>query len=601
MNIEDIDNPSKVEQFKAASQGLHLPIPEDLQSGEVSVSEASMQLLKFHGTYQQDNRDTRIARRREGLDKEFSFMIRNRIPGGRLTADQFLAELDLAEKFGNGTIRLTTRQSIQIHGVLKQNLRAVIHAINRIGLSTQSACGDVNRNVTCCPAPFRQNPIREEMQAMAVRIADLLRPKTHSYHDLWITDPDSGEKANLLAPAEVDEPLYGKLYLPRKFKVGIALCDDNCIDVYDQDIGLLAVTERSRIIGYNVLAGGSMGTTANDKKCFPALAKRLTFLPPEQIPVIATAIVLVQRDHGDRSNRRQARMKYLIHRWGLERFRNAVESRLEEAGKIIGAGRSEIPATLPDPHPSDVVNAEDHLGWFDQGDGGCFLGIPIENGRVKDTEGSQLKSALRAVFSRYQFPARITAQQNLLLTDIAPTAKPEVEQLLKDHGVILAEQLTPVRRQSFACPALPTCGLALTESERALPGVLTQFEGLLEALNLSGLDLDVRMTGCANGCARPYNAEIGLVGSGHDLKTKQGKYTIFLGGSRQGNRLNAIFREKVLRDDLIAELRPVFGLFNEQRKTGEGFGDFCSRYGVEQLRAHMDSEGTVESFTRTDG
>lgn len=584
MQLENIENPSPVELIKNASQGLKLPIEEDLASDQDSVSRASFELLKFHGTYQQDDRDLRTERRRQGLDKAYSFMIRNRIPGGRLTAAQFLAELNLAETFGNGTIRLTTRQSIQIHGVLKNNLRQVIHAINQTGLSTQSACGDVNRNVMCCPAPFKNDPVRREMQNLAVYLADLLRPKTEAYAELWLTDPDSGEKANVLSTTETVEPLYGKLYMPRKFKVGIARCDDNCIDVYDQDVGILAITDGSKLIGYNILAGGSMGTKPSDDRCFPALAKRLTFVSPEQVPVVVAAIVLTQRDHGDRSDRRQARMKYLIHRWGLDKFREAVESRLKEAAAIIGALPETIPARLVEPNPADVTQAEDHLGWHAQGDGNWFLGIPIENGRVKDEGDMRLKTALRKLFSRYGFPACITAQQNLLVTEVPAEVKSEVEDLLYNQGVALAEQLTPVRRQSFACPALPTCGLAITESERALPTVVCQMEKLLGELGLETLDLDVRMTGCPNGCARPYNAEIGLVGSGHDRKSDQGSYTLFLGGSRTGNRMNVIFREKVLRDDIVEVLRPVLLFYKDSGQTGESFGDFCHRTGMANLQ-----------------
>ena len=591
MQLSNIKNPSKVESIKDQSRGLCLPIYEDLVSDDITISEETFQLLKFHGTYQQDNRDTRIARKREGLDKEYSFMVRNRIPGGRLTAKQFLAELELAEKFGNGTIRLTTRQSIQIHGVLKGNLREVIHSINHIGLSTQSACGDVNRNVMCCPAPIRQDGIREQMLELADQLADILRPKTRSYHDLWVTDPETGEKSNLLAPEEPEEPLYGALYLPRKFKVGIALCEDNCIDVYDQDIGILGITEGSRLIGYNILAGGSMGTTPSDDRCFPALAKRLTFVTPEQVPVVAAAIVLVQRDHGDRSDRRQARMKYLIHRWGLERFRDAVASRLDEAASIIGASSDQIPKGLPTSHPDDVRAAPDHLGWNEQGDGNLFLGIPIQNGRVVDTEEIRLKEGLRKLFTRLDLPARITAQQNLLVANVSPSKRTEVEYILADHGIPPANDLSALQRQSFACPALPTCGLALTESERALPIVVDQLKAVLEKLGIRDLSLDVRMTGCPNGCARPYNAEVGLVGSGHHPKSGQGKYTIFLGGSPLGNRLNVVFQEKVLRDDISKILRPVLSHFSTNRQKEENFGDFCHRLGIKVLQELSGIEG----------
>jgi sulfite reductase (ferredoxin) len=447
----------------------------------------------------------------------------------------------------------------------------------------------VNRNVMCCPAPFKNDPIRREMQALALYLADLLKPKTESYSELWLTDPDTGEKTNILPSSKPMEPLYGELYMPRKFKVGIAKCDDNCIDVYDQDVGLLAISDGSKLIGYNVLAGGGMGTKPSDQRCFPALAKRLTFVTPEQVPVVVAAILLTQRDHGNRSDRKQARMKYLIHRWGLERFREAVQSRLVEAASIIGASENETPNTLPDPNPADVFFSDDHLGWFEQGDGKWFLGLPIESGRVKDSGKTRLKSALRSLFEQFQFPAAITAQQNLLITEVPSTARTEIEDLLKLHGVPLAEQLTPVRRQSFACPALPTCGLALTESERALPAVLEQLEGVLEDLGLLDLHLDVRMTGCPNGCARPYNAEVGLVGSGHDLKSGQGKYTLFLGGSRRGNRMNEVYEEKVLRDDIAVQLRPLLRYFKGTRTANESFGDFCHRVGMKSLHSKNET------------
>tara|TARA_R110002096_G_scaffold16106_49_gene55338 strand:- start:6749 stop:8548 length:1800 start_codon:yes stop_codon:yes gene_type:complete len=597
MKLEEIEQPSRVEQIKHDSNGLRLPSATELSSDALAVSEEACQLLKFHGTYQQDNRDTRIARKRSGLDKDYSFMVRNRIPGGRLTAKQFLAELDLAEQFGNGTIRLTTRQSIQIHGVLKNNLRDVIHAINRIGLSTQSACGDVNRNVMCCPAPLHQNAVRKNMLALADQLADILRPRTQAYNDLWVTDPDTGEKTNHLASAIVEEPLYGALYLPRKFKVGIALCDDNCIDVYDQDIGLLGITDGDSLLGYNILAGGSMGTTPSDPRCFPALAKRLAFVTPEQVAVVASAIVLVQRDHGDRSDRRQARMKYLIHRWGLERFREAVVGRLEEAAATIGADPSQIPDGLAEPHPDDVRSAPDHLGWHEQGDGNRFLGIPIENGRIKDEDNMRLKKGLREIFTRFEFGARITAQQNLLIADIPPSQCREVQTILSDHGINTTDDLKPLRRRAFACPALPTCGLALTESERVLPRLVGQLQTILDDLKMGDLELDLRMTGCPNGCARPYNAEIGLVGSGHNPKSGQGKYTVFLGGSPLGNRLNSVFREKVLFDEIPPLLRPILQHFADHRNSDESFGDFCHRLGLEQLRDLSD--GPLEGNHRS--
>ncbi|MCA9069780.1 MAG: NADPH-dependent assimilatory sulfite reductase hemoprotein subunit, partial [Planctomycetaceae bacterium] len=468
---------SKNELIKEESVGLRGCIPEELASSEGSVSNETFELLKFHGTYQQDDRDTRKERRRQGLGKEFIFMVRNRIPGGKITAKQFLGELDLAEEFGNGTLRITTRQGIQLHGVVKGDLWKTIHRINELKLSTQSACGDVERNVVCCPAPLRQDGIRDELQRLTDEIADHLRPRTKAYHEIWIEDPATQERERVVGPSpEEEDPIYGKAYLPRKFKTGIALCEDNCIDVYDQDIGLLAITESGRVLGFNVLVGGSMGTTPSDDRCFPALAHRMAFVEPHQVLPLVTAIVLVQRDFGDRTDRKQARMKYLIHNWGLPRFKAQVEKYLPLAESICGTPTGSVPCPLPDPLPADVTQHQDHLGWHEQGDGKLFLGLPIENGRVKDEGSLRLKSGLREIFQRFQPSGRLTAHQNLLICDLPAESRLPIEQLVRDYGIPTVESISNARRFSFACPALPTCRLAVTESERVLPDILTELE-----------------------------------------------------------------------------------------------------------------------------
>tara|TARA_R110002049_G_scaffold285698_4_gene466970 strand:+ start:90818 stop:92599 length:1782 start_codon:yes stop_codon:yes gene_type:complete len=583
---EEKPKKSKVELIKEASIGLRGSIVSELADKSTDhVEDATTKLLKFHGTYQQDDRDLRKTRRKEGLGKAYSFMVRNRIPGGKMTAAQFLGELDIADELGNGTIRITTRQSIQLHGVVKNHLWDVIHRINEIKLSTQSACGDVTRNVCCCPAPLRHDGLRDQLQHLADKIAVHVRPTTTAYHEIWIKDPDTGKREQVVGPptsAEPD-PIYGEAYLPRKFKIALALCNDNCIDIYDNDLGLLGVTEGDRLVGFNVLTGGGMGTTPSKKNCFPALAKRLTFVKVEHILPIITAVIMVQRDFGNRADRSQARLKYTINNMGLPAFKAKVEEYLSEAESICGVADRTLPRPLPDPHPDDVTGHDDHMGWHEQGDGRWFLGVPIENGRIKDEGDLRLKSVFRVLFSGHVSNCRLTAQQNILLCDIEPQRRDTIDKLLADHGVATVEKISNARRFSFACPALPTCGLAVTESERALPGVIDDIESELSDLGLADEQFSIRMTGCPNGCARPYNSDVGLVGRSMDGKTGEGRYTVFLGGNLRGNQMAEIYKDQVPRSEITTILRPVFIHFKEHREPGESFGDFCSRIGVEAL------------------
>ncbi|WP_417746299.1 NADPH-dependent assimilatory sulfite reductase hemoprotein subunit [Rosistilla oblonga] len=583
---------TKVEVIKEASCGLRGSIANELADAATDhVADATTKLLKFHGTYQQDDRDLRTPRRKEGLGKAYSFMVRNRIPGGKITAAQFLGELDIADELGNGTIRITTRQSIQLHGVVKANLWNTIHRINEIKLSTQSACGDVTRNVCCCPAPLRQNGLRDRLQEIADEIAVHVRPKTQAYHEIWIKDPQSGERQQVVGPPDEPEPdpIYGKAYLPRKFKIGLALSDDNCIDVYDNDLGLLGVTNGDELVGFNVLVGGGMGTTPSKKNCFPALAHRLTFVTPDQLLPIITAIILVQRDFGNRADRSQARMKYLIHNLGLAAFKAKVESYLSEAESICGVPDGSLPRPLPAPDPADVTRHDDHMGWHAQGDGKFFLGLPIENGRVKDDGPLRLKTALRKLFTDHVSNARLTAQQNILLCDLEEDQRDTIQQLLAEHGVVTVDQISNARRFAFACPALPTCGLAITESERVLPTVIGAVEAELSSLGLADEQFTIRMTGCPNGCARPYNADIGLVGRSADGKTGEGRYTVFIGGNLLGTRMNKVYKDQVPMNRIVNELRPVLVHFKQHRTAGESLGDFCNRVGVEAL-LQLDQE-----------
>jgi sulfite reductase (ferredoxin) len=556
---------SKLEHLKEGSLQLRGTIPAELQNDDPTFSADASQLLKHHGSYMQDDRDLRKAKNPDGTrkGKAYSCMVRTRIPGGRVTAEQFLAELEICDKLANGTVRITTRQGFQLHGVLKDNLRETIRAINESKLTTLAACGDVNRNVMCCPAPYR-NAVYDEMQALSQELAEHFRPQTTAYFDLWLTDED-GEKINVAEPVIVAEPIYGELYLPRKFKMAITVPEDNSVDVYTQDLGLLAVVENEAIVGYNIIVGGGMGRTPSAEKTFPAVGQKLTFVTPDQVIAVAEAIVKVQRDHGNREDRKRARMKYLIFDWGLERFKAKVE---EYYGQ-----------SLPEPHAADVTGVEDLIGWHEQGDGKLFLGINIENGRVQDKEDLRLKSALHTLLSQYRMDTRLTALQAVVLCDIDPADRDDIDQILSEHGVKSVENLSLIRRYSIACPAFPTCGLSITESERVLPQLIDQLDGVISELNLEEHKIALHMTGCPNGCARPYTPDIGLVGR------SVGKYTMFLGGNAEGTRLAFIYQDQVPLEDIPVVLKPLLTAFREERNEGESFGDFCDRLGQEGLQS----------------
>ena len=555
---------SHVETVKLESNYLHGNIAQELAADTACFTKDTIQVLKHYGTYQQDDRDARSVKRAEGqAGKAFSFMVRTKMPGGKLTSRQLLAELDLADELGNTTLRITSRQGLQLHGILKSRLRETIRRINDVQLSTLGACGDVNRNVMCCPGPYKQ-AIYGEVQALADRLAEHLAPRTPAYHELWLRDPDTDNKRLVGGglPEEV-EPIYGRYYMPRKFKIGIGFAFDNCIDIYTHDLGLMAVMHDGRVVGYNVLVGGGQGTTPSAAKTFPALGQRMAFVTPDRAVDVATAVVKVQRDFGDREDRKVARLKYLIHRWGLERFKSKVE-------EYYGG-------PLADPEPEDVTGHNDHIGWDEQGDGKWFYGLNVENGRIQDNDSMQLKSALREICTRFEPGIRLTAHQSLLLTDIQPEDRSEIEAILQRYQVKLSSQFSTVRRWSMACVALPTCGLAITDSERALPGVIDQLEVELAKLGLENEAFTVRMTGCPNGCARPYNSDIGLVGKA------RGKYTILVGGRLLGNRLNFVYRDMVPLEQIVPTLVPLLNQFRQERTPGETFGDFCARKGIEGL------------------
>jgi len=566
--MSEAGKPSHIEDLKVASRQLRGTIADELQTNTDHFGEESVQLLKNHGLYQQDDRDERGKKAEDGTakGKSYEFMVRTRIPGGKVTAAQFLAELDLCDRYANGTVRITSRQGFQLHGVLKTGLKATIRAINDSKLTTLAACGDVERNVMCCPAPIKNSSIRIQMQEMADRIAEHLKPKTTAYCEIWLKG-DDGEDQMVSEFKPVDEPIYGATYLPRKFKTGIALPEDNCIDIHSQDLGFLTIVENDQIVGYNVLVGGGQGVTPANKKTYPAAAKPMAFVTPDQVVAVAEAIVKVQRDYGNRSDRKLARMKYLINNWGMPVFKAKVE-------EYFGCA-------LPEPKPIEVTGVDDHLGWHEQGDGKWFLGVNVENGRIKDDGDLRIKSGLRAILTKYGMNTRLTPLQSLILCDIEPEQRADINQILKQHGIKQIDELSLLRRYSIACPAWPTCGLSITESERALPGILDQMEVELAKYGLIKDVISVHMTGCPNGCARPYSPDIGLVGR------RQGEqYTLYLGGNAIGTRIGFAYVDYLPKDDIIPTLSPLFAFFKSERQPSETFGDFCHRQGKEQLEAY---------------
>lgn len=555
---------SNVEVFKEDSRQLRGTIAGELAGDAPQFSAASRQLLKFHGLYEQDDRDLRHGLRQQRT-KAYSFMIRSKLPGGRLTAAQYLTHDELAGRHGNGTLRITARQDFQLHGVIKRQLAPTLRAINGALVTTFGACGDVVRNVTCCPVPAA-DPLRAAIEEQAQHISDRLLPKSRAYHELWL----DGEKVyDGSGTAACEEPIYGRAYLPRKFKIGIAYPGDNCIDVFTQDVGIVAVAEHGALSGFNLLVGGGQGMTHNKPETFPRLADALGFVAPERLVSAVEQIVCVQRDHGDRADRRHARLKYLIHDRGVDWFRREVELRLG--------------FPLAPPAPMAPFALELHLGWQRQATGSWYLGIPVENGRIRDNGRARVRSGLRAIVARFGTPVHLTAHQDILLTGVRDDELPEVEAILREHGIAHAHELSMVRLHSMACPALPTCGLALAEAERALPAVIDELEIELARLGLSGERLTVRMTGCPNGCARPYVADLAFVGRSAD------RYVVFVGGRSSGTRLNQAYQDLVARDALVPTVMPLFVFFKHSRQEAESFGDFCSRVGLAALHEFAET------------
>lgn len=555
----DLSQLSPVESIKASSRFLRGTILEGLADRSTgALAGDDTQLTKFHGFYQQDDRDVRKERRKQKLEPAYSFMIRVRIPGGVCTPKQWLAMDRIATEHANGTLKLTTRQAFQFHGVIKSNLRATIREINANLLDTIAACGDVNRNVMCNPNPD-QSRVHAEVYQLSRQISDHLLPRTPAYHEIWLDD-GSGEPVQVTEDPAVIEPLYGKQYLPRKFKIVIAVPPSNDVDVFAHCLGFIAIADGDVIQGYNVTVGGGMGTTHGNVKTYPRLADVLGFCTPDQVVDVAEKVMTVQRDFGDRKDRKHSRLKYTVEDMGLERFRKEVEDRLGYR--------------LDEPRPFHFEHNGDRYGWVTDHRGLHHLTLYISGGRVKDTADFPLRSGLREIARIHKGDFRLTANQNLVIANIKDAARPKIEETLAKFGIGATHHRSGLRLNSIACVALPTCGLALAESERYLPDLLGELEELLEENGLRDDAITIRMTGCPNGCARPFLAEIGLVGRA------PGTYNLYLGGGFAGNRLNKLWRESVKAPAIKDELRPLFAAYARNRLSGERFGDFCIRTGI---------------------
>ncbi len=547
---------SKVEEIKERSDFLRGTIREGLGEAVTgAISESDSQLTKFHGIYLQDDRDLRPERRRKKLERAYIFMARTRLPGGRLTPAQWLAFDRIAGDFGNGTLRLTTRQSFQFHGIIKSNLKRTIQGINEALLDTLAACGDVNRNVMCSPNPDL-SAAHAEAYALARTVSDHLAPRTRAYHDLWIDGEQVHDGAPGAAVAD-DEPIYGRAYLPRKFKIVIAVPPDNDVDVYAHDLGFVAIVEDGKVAGYTVTVGGGMGMTHGEVDTYPRLAEVLGFCTPAQVVEVAEKVVMVQRDFGDRGNRKHARLKYTIADRGLDWFRAEVERRLGW--------------TLQPARPFAFERTGDRFGWARDEGGRWHLTLFVEAGRIKDVPGRALRTGLREIAKVHDGAFVLTPNQNLVIAGVGARKKREVERLMAEHGI--GGRLGGLRLNAMACVALPTCGLALADAERALPGLIGELEQVMEKAGLRDDEIVLRMTGCPNGCARPYLAEIGIVGK------DAGVYNLYLGGAFQGHRPNRLYRADVARDDLTPTLAPLIEAYARERRDGERFGDFVIRSG----------------------
>ncbi len=549
---------SPVEQIKRESRGLRGTLVESLADPVTgALRESDTQLIKFHGSYQQDDRDVREERRQQKLEPAYSFMIRTRLPGGICTPAQWLALDEIARRYGNGSLRITTRQAFQIHGIVKTELKATMAAINATLIDTIAACGDVNRNVMASANPV-ESRAHTQVYEWATRLSEHLKPRTRAYHEIWL----DGEK---LDGTPEDEPVYGPTYLPRKFKSAIAVPPVNDVDIFSNDLGFIAIVEDAELKGFNLTVGGGLGTSHGEAATYPRLADVVGFLTPGQLLTVAQAVVTTQRDFGDRSNRKHARLKYTIDEHGLDWFVAEITRR---QGFALAA-----------PRPFEFTSNGDRFGWIEGYDGRWHLTLRIVSGRVVDSERGRLLTGLREIARVHRGDFRLTPNQNLIVAGVEPGARAFIDALVVRYGLDAHLRSTPLARDALACVALPTCPLAMAEAERYLPDLLRAVEDRLAAHGLRELPLSLRITGCPNGCARPYLAEIGLIGKA------PGRYNLYLGGDARGQRLNVLYRENIDEPTILAALDEAFGRYAAERRPDERFGDYTWRAGLVSGRA----------------
>ncbi|AZV50098.1 sulfite reductase subunit beta [Bacillus halotolerans] len=549
-------SPSDVERIKEESDYLRGTLKEVmLDRISAGIPDDDNRLMKHHGSYLQDDRDLRNERQKQKLEPAYQFMLRVRMPGGVSTPEQWLVMDDLSQKYGNGTLKLTTRETFQMHGILKWNMKKTIQTIHSALLDTIAACGDVNRNVMCASNPY-QSEIHSEVYEWSKKLSDDLLPRTRAYHEIWLDE----ERVAGTPDAEEVEPMYGPLYLPRKFKIGIAVPPSNDIDVFSQDLGFIAIVEDGKLIGFNVAIGGGMGMTHGDKATYPQLAKVIGFCRPEQMYDVAEKTITIQRDYGNRSVRKNARFKYTVDRLGLETVKEELENRL---------GWS-----LEEAKPYHFDHNGDRYGWVEGIEDKWHFTLFVEGGRVTDYEDYKLMTGLREIAKVHTGDFRLTANQNLIIGNVPSEKKDEINALIDQYGLTDGKHYTALRRSSMACVALPTCGLAMAEAERYLPSLLDKVDEIIDENGLRDEEITIRMTGCPNGCARHALGEIGFIGKA------PGKYNMYLGAAFDGSRLSKMYRENIGEEDILNELRVLLSRYAKEREEGEHFGDFVIRAGI---------------------
>ncbi|GAE24871.1 sulfite reductase [Halalkalibacter wakoensis JCM 9140] len=548
--------PSDVERIKEESNYLRGTLAETMLDRISSgISDDDNRLMKFHGSYLQDDRDLRNERQKQKLEPAYQFMLRVRTPGGVSTPEQWLVMDDLAQKYGNGTLKLTTRQAFQMHGILKWNMKKTIQEIHASLLDTIAACGDVNRNVMCNPNPD-ESDIHAEVFKWSKQLSDDLLPRTRAYHELWLDE----EKVASTPDVEEVEPMYGALYLPRKFKIGVAVPPSNDVDIFSQDLGYIAIVEDNKLVGFNVTIGGGMGMSHGDKETYPQVAKVIGFCKPEQVYDVAEKIIMIQRDYGNRSERKNARFKYTVDRLGLDTVKEELHNRLGWE--------------LEEAKPFHFDHNGDRYGWVKGTKSKWHFTLFIEGGRVTDYDDYKLMTGLREIAKVHKGDFRLTANQNLVISNVTSKTKKKITELIEEYGLTDGKHHSAIRRSSLACVSLPTCGLAMAEAERYLPKLVDKIEAIVDENGLRDKEITIRMTGCPNSCARPTLAEIGFIGKA------PGKYNMYLGAAFDGSRLSKMYRENIGEDEILKELNELIPRYAKEREDGEHFGDFVVRAGV---------------------